>query len=158
MKPRALKREDFNNDKVDAGDIGAGHSVTAIYEVTPVDSPAKAFDPLRYVSRKLKGQGTGSDEYAFVKIRHKLPKSDTSTLQTFPVGPKQERSLRKTTDDMRFAAAVAAVGQKLRGDTHLADFSYDEAIELASSAKGDDEDGYRAEFIQLVRLAKNLDE
>ena len=153
---RALKRQDFNNDKIDAGDIGAGHSVTAMYEITPVDSPSKAFDPLRYVASKLKG--TGSDEYAFVKIRHKLPKSDTSTLQTFPVGPKQERSLKKSTDDMRFAAAVAAFGQKLRGDTHLADFSYDEAIELASSAKGDDEKGYRAEFIQLVRLAKNLQE
>ena len=153
---RALRRQDFNNDKVDAGDIGAGHSVTAIYEITPVDSPSKAFDPLRYVASKLKG--TGSDEYAFVKIRHKLPKSDTSTLQTFPVGPKQERSLKKSTDDMRFAAAVAAFGQKLRGDTRLADFSYDDAIELASSAKGEDENGYRAEFIQLVRLAKNLQE
>ena len=112
------------------------------------------FDPLRYVENKLKG--TGSDEFAFVKIRHKLPTSDTSTLQTFPIGPKQERSLKKTSDDMRFAAAVAAVGQKLRGDTHLEDFSYDEAIELANGAKGKDENGYRAEFIQLIRLAKGL--
>ncbi len=153
---RALKRQDFNNDKVDAGDIGAGHSVTAIYELTPVGSPTKAFDPLRYVEDKLKRKTTGSDEYAFVKIRHKLPKADTSTLQTFPVGPAQDHSLKRATDDMRFAAAVAAVGQKLRGDSYLADFSYDEAIKLASGAKGDDDNGYRAEFIQLVRLAKNL--
>ncbi len=153
---RALKREDFNNDKVDAGDIGAGHSVTALYEITPVDSPAKLFDPLRYVARKL--GAARSDEFAFVKIRHKLPNSDTSTLQTFPIGPGQERSLKKSTDDMRFAAAVSAVGQKLRGDTQLEDYSYDEAITLASSAKGEDENGYRAEFIQLVRLAKNLQE
>ncbi len=164
---RALKRQDFNNDKVDAGDIGAGHSVTALYEITPVGSPSKAFDPLRYVENRLKGQlkgkTTGSEEFAskkfaYVKIRHKLPKASTSTLQTFPVGRAQESSLRRSTDDMRFAAAVAAVGQKLRGDTQLADFSYDEAIKLASSAKGEDENGYRAEFIQLVRLMKNLEE
>ena len=152
---RALKRQDFNNDKVDAGEIGAGHTVTAIYELTPVGSPAKVFDPLRYVDSKLKT--TGSNEYAFVKIRHKLPDADTSTLQTFPVSPKQERSLKRTSDDTRFAAAVAAFGQKLRSSPHLADYSYDELIEMANSAKGDDENGYRAEFIQLVRLAKELE-
>ena len=153
---RALKREDFNNDKVDAGEIGAGHSVTAIYEMTPVNSPAQVFDPLRYVDNKMTGKTTGSDEYAFVKIRHKLPNADTSTLQTFPIGKSQERDLKQASDDMRFAAAVAAVGQKLRGDTQVADFSFASAIELASSAKGVDENGYRAEFIQLVRLAENL--
>ncbi len=153
---RALKRQDFNNDKVDAGEIGAGHTVTAIYELTPVGSPAKVFDPLRYVDSKLKT--TGSNEFAFVKIRHKLPDADTSTLQTFPVSPKQERSLKRTSDDTRFAAAVAAFGQKLRSSPHLAEYSYDELIAMANSAKGDDENGYRAEFIQLVRLAKELDD
>ena len=153
---RALKRQDFNNDKVDAGEIGAGHTVTAIYELTPVGSPAKVIDPLRYVNSKT--SSIGSNEFAFVKIRHKLPNADKSTLQTFPIGPKQERSLRRSSDDMRFAAAVAAVGQKLRGDTQLGDFSYDEAIKLASGAKGKDEHGYRAEFIQLVRLAQSIDE
>lgn len=155
---RALKREDFNNDKVDAGEIGAGHTVTAIYELTPVGSPAAVIDPLRYVTDKLSQKSAGSNELAFVKIRHKLPKADKSTLQTFPIGPKQERSLKRASDDMRFAAAVAAAGQKLRGDTQLADFSYDEAIKLASSAKGDDEHGYRSEFIQLMRLAESLQE
>ena len=155
---RALKREDFNNDKVDAGEINAGHTVTAIYELTPVGSPARLNDPLRYVTDKLKGGANGSDEFAFVKIRHKLPNSDTSTLQTFPIGPKQERRLNRASDDMRFATAVAAVGQKLRGDTQLEDFSYDDAIALARSAKGEDKNGYRAEFIRLVDLAKNLED
>jgi len=154
---RALKREDFNNDKVDAGEIGAGHSVTAIYEMTPVGSPAISNDPLRYIQDKVRSNTTESDEFAFVKIRHKLPSSDTSTLQTFPIGKSQERKLSRASDDMRFAAAVAAVGQKLRGDTQLDDFSYEDAIALASGAKGEDKNGYRSEFIQLVRLAKGLE-
>ena len=153
---RALKRQDFNNDKVDAGEINAGHTVTAIYEMTPVGSPAQVIDELRYASDTV--QGNGSDEYAFVKIRHKLPSSDSSTLQTFPAGDGQERSLRRASDDMRFATVVAAFGQKLRGDTQLEEFSYDEMIKLATDAKGKDEKGYRAEFIQLMRLAKNLED
>jgi len=155
---RALKREDFNNDKVDAGEINAGHTVTAIYEMTPVGSPAEVNDPLRYASDKIEQMTRGSDEYAFVKIRHKLPSSDTSTLQTFPIGIGQERSLRRASDDMRFATAVAAAGQKLRGDTQLEDFSYQDLIKLATKAKGEDENGYRAEFIQLMRLAENLEQ
>ena len=153
---RALKRQDFNNDKVDAGEIGAGHSVTAIYEMTPVGSPAITVDKLRYVSDEDKPKSTGSDEYAFVKIRHKLPNADKSTLQTFPIGKRQERSMRRASDDMRFATAVAAVGQKLRGDTQLDDFSYQDAIELASDAKGKDKNGYRSEFIQMVRLIDTM--
>ncbi len=151
---RALKRQDFNNDKVDAGEINAGHTVTAIYELTPVGAP-RTVDDLRYTNVDV--TDTGSDEFAFVKIRHKLPDSDTSTLQTFPVGPEKERVLTGAGDDMRFATAVAAVGQKLRGDPQLNDFSYEDAIALANSAKGDDDKGYRAEFIQMVRLINSLD-
>jgi len=153
---RALKRQDFNNDKVDAGEIGAGHTVTAIYEMTPVDSPAITVDNLRYVSDKSETVETGSDEFAFVKIRHKLPNADTSTLQTFPIGKRQEKSLRRAGDDMRFAAAVAAVGQKLRGDIAVEDYSYEDAIKLAQGAKGEDENGYRAEFIQMVKLIDTM--
>lgn len=158
---RALKREDFNNDKVDAGEINSGHTVTAIYEMTPVGSPAVTVDDLRYASQDEtppRASGEGSDEFAFVKIRHKLPNSDTSTLQTFPIGSGQERNMRRASEDMRFATAVAAVGQKLRGDTQLADFSYTDVIEMASGAKGDDEHGYRAEFIQLVRLLDSMEQ
>jgi len=154
---RALKRQDFNNDKVDAGEIGAGHTVTAIYEMTPVGSPAQTVDDLRYVKARVEPLATGSDEYAFVKIRHKLPNADTSTLQSFPVGPGSEREFRRASKDMRFATAVAAVGQKLRGDIPLEDFSYEDAIKLAKKAKGKDEHGYRAEFIQLVRLMESLE-
>ena len=154
---RALKRQDFNNDKVDAGEINAGHTVTAIYELTPVGSPAQTVDDLRYV-KQTEVVTNESDEFAFVKIRHKLPSSDTSTLQTFAVGPHQERSLRRASDDMRFAAAVAAVGQKLRGDTPVEGYSYQDAIKLAKRARGEDEDGYRNEFIQLVRLIDSLEE
>ena len=154
---RALKRQDFNNDKVDAGEIGAGHSVTAIYEMTPVGSPAVTVDKLRYVS-ETPTSSTGSDEYAFVKIRHKLPNADKSTLQTSPIGKRQERSLKRASDDMRFATAVAIVGQKLRGDTVVEDYSYEDAIKLAKSAKGEDENGYRAEFIQMVQLIDSLGE
>jgi len=154
---RALKRQDFNNDKVDAGDIGAGHSVTAIYEMTPVGSPAISVDTLRYVADQPKTD-TGSDEYAFVKIRHKLPNATTSTLQTFPVGPRRETSLKRASKDMRFAAAVSIVGQKLRGDVQVEDYSYEDAIKLAVKAKGDDEHGYRAEFIRMVRLIDGLGE
>ncbi len=153
---RALKREDFNNDAVDAGEIGAGHSVTALYELTPVGSPARVIDDLRYV-KDAKPQSSGSDELAFVKIRHKLPNADTSTLQTFPVGPRAERDLKRASDDMRFAAAVAAAGQKLRGDTQLANYSYADVIELAASGKGKDKHGYRSEFIQLLRLVETMD-
>ena len=133
------------------------HSVTAIYEMTPVGSPAVTVDKLRYAADEDTPKTTGSDEFAFVKIRHKLPRSDTSTLQTFPVGPDHENRLKRTSHDTRFAAAVAAVGQKLRGDSHLDDYSYKDAIKLASGAKGEDEHGYRAEFVQLVRLVDSLD-
>jgi len=154
---RALKREDFNNDKVDAGDINSGHTVTAIYEMTPVGSKAITVDDLRYASTDDdEPAANDSDEFAFIKIRHKLPNADKSTLQTFPIGPDQERNMRRASEDMRFATAVAAVGQKLRGDTQLDDFSYQDAIKLASGAKGDDEHGYRAEFIQLVRLVDSM--
>ena len=152
---RALKRQDFNNDKVDAGDIGAGHSVTAVYEITPVGSPAVTIDKLRYVSEDAP-KTTGSDEYAFVKIRHKLPDADTSTLQTFPVGKGQERRFSRASNDARFATAVAAFGQKLRGDSQVADYSYGDIIAQANKAKGEDKYGYRAEFIKLVRLAEGL--
>jgi Ca-activated chloride channel family protein len=155
---RALKRQDFNNDKVDAGDIGAGHSVTAIYEMTPVGSPAITIDQLRYVAEDETPKDTGSDEFAFVKIRHKLPDADKSTLQTFPIGKRQERRLSRASDDMRFATAVAIVGQKLRGDLQVEDYGYADAIKLANGAKGEDENGYRAEFVQMVKLIEAMEE
>lgn len=156
---RALKREDFNNDKVDAGDIGSGHSVTAIYEVTPKGSPAVLNDDLRYATaEKPAAEATGnSGELAFLKIRYKKPDGDKSELITTPVTETNAvPSLAEASNDVRFSVAVAAFGQKLAGVTALADYSFDSVIDLAAAAKGADPFGYRAEFVNLVRLAKGL--
>jgi Ca-activated chloride channel family protein len=153
---RQLKREDFNNDKVDAGDIGSGHSVTAIYEITPVGSKARLLDDLRYKdSSSEKAEKPSDSEYAFLKMRFKLPDSDTSTLITKPIGKESEHEeLKYVPGEARFAAAVAAFGQILRGDPYTKDFTYDDVLELAGSARGEDDFGYRSEFLNLVRLAK----
>ena len=192
---RALAREDFNNDKIDAGDIGAGHTVTAIYEITPKGA-TPSVDPLRYGDAEKvdecppcpEGQaGTPpvtcaacpaeaessdefSGEYAFLKMRYKLPKENTSKLITTPVtdsnwgalepiqcGPAED-CVQSVSNDVRFSTAVAAFGQKLQGGKYLNDYSYDDIIALAQEGKGGDEFGYRNEFINLVRLAKSLDQ
>ncbi|WP_369684717.1 YfbK domain-containing protein [Devosia ginsengisoli] len=151
---RALNREDFNNDAVDAGDIGAGHTVTAIYEITPVGSGGELIDPLRYGAQA----DTGSDdEIAFLRMRYKLPNSDVSQLIEQPVTPEVVYGdIGEVSDDMRFAAAVAAFGQKLKGSNYGSAIDWDEIEALARSGKGDDESGYRAEFIQLVQTASLL--
>ena len=146
---RALAREDFNNDAVDAGDIGAGHSVTALYEITPVGSPAISNDPLRYGDAEPLPESNG--ELAFLKLRYKNPGESTSILVTTPVFADADAGLGSEVD---FAAAVAGFGQLLRGDTRLGDWSFDDVVALANAAKGDDVFGYRAEFIRLVRLAE----
>lgn len=154
---RHLKREDFNNDKVDAGDIGAGHTVTAIYEITPAGSKALAVDPLRYGPKQAPKDSLTdfSSEYAFLKIRYKLPHEDRSQLISTPVKESQGKMTPQAQADRHFAAAVAAFGQLLKGGQYLGDFSYDDVIVLAQKGKGEDKFGYRAEFIQLVRLAKS---
>lgn len=156
---RALKREDFNNDKVDAGDIGSGHSVTAIYEVTPKGSPAVLNDDLRYATaEKPSANATvNNGELAFLKIRYKKPDGDKSELISTPVTEANAvPSLAEAPADVRFSAAVAAFGQKLSGNSALADYSYAAIADLAAGAKGADEFGYRGEFVNLVRLAKGL--
>ncbi|MCY1495828.1 marine proteobacterial sortase target protein [compost metagenome] len=156
---RALKREDFNNDKVDAGDIGSGHSVTAIYEVTPTGSPAVLNDDLRYAEAQKPAAEASphGGELAFLKIRYKKPDGDKSELITTPVTEANAvPALAEAPNDVRFSVAVAAFGQKLSGVTALADYSYDSVIDLATAAKGADPFGYRGEFVNLVRLAKGL--
>jgi len=159
---RALNREDFNNDKVDAGDIGAGHTVTALYEITPAGSGAELVDPLRYgeaapaVPQAAAPQGTS--EIAFLKMRYKLPAEDTSRLIEMPVTRDLVvDDIARAPEDMRFAAAVAAFGQKLKGSNHGGDMSYAEIRDLAQGARGIDASGYRAEFVQLVNAAALLD-
>jgi Ca-activated chloride channel family protein len=145
---RMLNREDFNNDKVDAGEIGAGHTVTAIYEVTPRNSSAALVDPLRY-GQAESPRATGG-ETAFVKIRYKLPGEMESRLITQPVTAANALPSKEA----EFAAAVAGFGQILRGGQYTKSYSYDDVIALAQGAKGEDPFGYRAEFINLVRMAK----
>ena len=155
---RALNREDFNNDRVDAGDIGAGHTVTAIYEITPAGAPGLV-DPLRYGERApaADAEPAASDEYGFLRLRYKLPEEDESRLIEVPI----TRALAVDTlgsagVDDRFAAAVAAFGQKLRNSNYF-EMSWSEIRSLAQGARGADEDGYRAEFIQLIDSAAVLD-
>lgn len=155
---RALNREDFNNDRVDAGDIGSGHSVTAIYEITPKGGGGEQIDPLRYGQATVNNGGVANaDEYAFVKIRYKLPNEDVSKLITTPVTPANEVvSFDQASTDQRFSVAVAAFGQKLRDEDATAKFGYDKIMEIATAARGADPFGYRSEFLSLVRLASAL--
>lgn len=152
---RILNKEDFNNDKVDAGEIGAGSSVTAIYEITPVGSKAVLNDPSRYqpVATPVTG---ATNEFAFLKIRYKMPGEDTSKLIDRPITAADQLSdISKAPEAVRFATSVAGYGSLLRGDPYLdKSFTWDSVIELANGAKGKDEFGYRAEFVQLARLAK----
>lgn len=153
---RMLNREDFNNDKVDAGDIGAGHNVTALYEITPAGSPGQQVDDLRYQSERPATTRDNSGEYGFLKIRYKLPDSDSSALISAAITKASEvSSVGQAPQSTRFAAAVAGFGQILRGGRYTGDFTHDDVIALALSAKGEDPFGYRAEFVNLVRLAKS---
>lgn len=146
---RALRREDFNNDAVDAGEIGAGTQVTAIYEVTAPGSDALLNDPLRY------GTATATDvaegELGFLRLRWKAPGAETSTLIETPISGTEA-----ATDETRFAAAVAGFGQLLQGSVFLGDWGWDEAIALALTSRGEDPYGYRIEAVNLMRLAQSL--
>lgn len=145
---RALRREDFNNDAVDAGDIGAGHQVTALYEVTPVGSDARLTDPLRYGAAQVAGD---AEELGFLRLRYKAPGAQSSTLIETPI-----RADLPPQGDAGFAMAVAGFGQLLRGSDYLGAWGWDEAIALANASRGDDPFGYRAEAVQLMRLAQSL--
>ncbi|MEO0654909.1 MAG: VWA domain-containing protein, partial [Pseudomonadota bacterium] len=147
---RALRREDFNNDAVDAGEIGAGHQVTAIYEITPVGSPAVRIDDLRYALAEVTST---SDEIGFLRMRYKTPGESRSQLIETPVVPGQG----SVTDDIRFSAAIAGFGQLLRDGAYLGDWGYADAIALANGARGADPFGYRTEAVTLMRLAEALD-
>ena len=158
---RALKREDFNNDKVDAGEIGAGHTVTALYEITLANSKNKAIDPLRYaVSNKangLKSNISHSSELAHLRLRYKAPGGAKSKLIEQVISTKDiETQLSNMSDRYKFSAAVASFGQLLRGGKHTHDFDFDDVLTLARKSRGDDDFGYRGEFISLVNLASSL--
>jgi len=155
---RALRREDFNNDRVDAGELGAGHSVVALYELNLVGAGRSLFDPLRYGSAQAGGVQSHDDEIAYVKLRYKAPEGGQSRLLTRAVnGAAQSESLLASSDDFRFSAAVAAFAQRLRGSPYLNDFGYQDILALARNSRGADRHGYRSGFLRLVALAGSLD-
>ncbi|MGR6501300.1 vWA domain-containing protein [Shewanella sp. Koi 1] len=155
---RALAREDFNNDKVDAGEIGAGHTVTALYELRYVDAGNLANDKLRYgYNPKTGNEKYSRDEIAFLKLRYQLPDATQSQLLSYPIRADQRvNSLAQASDDFRFAAAVAGLGQLLNQSNYLHQFDYNKLSVLTRSALGDDTSGYRHEFMQLVDTAAIL--
>jgi Ca-activated chloride channel family protein len=151
---RALNRDDFDNDKVDAGDVGSGQTVTALYEIVPVGGPRTMSD-LRYSVPARTAASRGS-EYGYVKVRYKLPKSSTSRLISTPIDRREEvSSFAAAPQDARFAAAVAGFAEMLRGGKYSGSMSYDDVLRIANGSKGKDEFGYRSEFVQLVRAAKS---
>ena len=153
---RMLRREDFNNDRIDAGEIGAGHTVTALYELKLVGSDSLLIDPLRYGDSSDRHDGS-KREFAFLRLRYKQPTEDKSQLIEIPVRTSELLDIDETSDDFRFAAAIAAFGQRLRGGEYLASFDYDDIRSLAKDSRGNDENGYRGEFLSLVALADSLD-
>ncbi|HEX6631960.1 MAG TPA: von Willebrand factor type A domain-containing protein [Gemmatimonadaceae bacterium] len=154
---RLLADEDFDDDAKDAGEIGAGHAVTALYEVVPVGvaSPAEVRDApeLRYQERRPPATGADRDELLAVSIRYKPPTSDVSRLLRHVV----RNRVARPSDDFAFASAVAGFGMLLRDSPHRGSLTYRAVRELAGPALGDDPDGYRAGFLELVRAAERLD-
>lgn len=151
---RALNREDFNNDKVDAGEIGTGQRVTAIYEITPVGADSGLLEESRYQKESKPAPGKSS-EYAFLRLRYKLPSETKSNVIETPITLTRNNKTNEIyQQEVNFAIAVAGFAQLLRGSNYAGDFTYDKVIELAQANKGQDEFGYRTEFIQLVRKAK----
>ena len=151
---RALKREDFNNDKVDAGDIGAGHTVTAIYEITPVGSDARMIEPGRYADEPAAAAKSKGNEYGFLRIRYKLPNENISRLIEQPIALDTGKTPESIQRDVQFSTAVAGFAQLLRGGQFTGSLSYDDVIKQALAARGEDPYGYRNEFVQLVRKAQ----
>ncbi len=147
---RLLAEEDFDNDKIDAGDIGASHQVTAIYEIIPAGTKGWLPDR-RYDGNKAEGKGAKNGEAAFIKLRYKLPEGDTSRLIEKTLSAQLMMSASAPTGDMAFATAVAAFGQKLRGDKYLGDYGFDNIRLLA----GEPKQFWRQEFIKLTEIAKS---
>ncbi len=151
---RLLQSEDFNNDRKDAGDMGAGHSVTALYEIAPPGEPIDTpnVDPLKYQSPAQPPSAGRSTELMTVKVRYKDPDGDASRLFSRAVGSKTTAA-----HNLGFAAALAEFGMLLRGSAFTQDATWEGALQLARANRGEDPDGYRAEFCRLIDLAASLD-
>lgn len=156
---RQLNNEDFNNDRVDAGDIGAGHSVTALYEIALLGSEGERHTPRRYGRLDGDNQTTSkSDEIAELRLRFKMPGSSRSSLISEIIKTDQQKdTIAVTSDNFRFSASVAAFGQLLRDNDRLDEFDYEQTRDLAKAATGADTFGYRSEFIRLLDTANSID-
>ena len=156
---RLLAAEDFNNDRKDAGELGAGHTVTALYEIEPVDSPAPLIDKLKYqpVAPQWPAAtgATASADLLTVKLRYKTPQGLISQLLSQPL-TGAALPFEKASADLRFAAAVAEFGMLLRQSEQRGTATYAQAAQLAAAARADDPDGYRAELVRLIKLAQGL--
>lgn len=156
---RLLNKEDFNNDKKDAGEMGAGHTVTALYEIIPAGSDEKigGVDPLKYQANASKVKPDPNSELLTIKLRYKQPDGETSILIDKP-----ERGrlipLSQTSDNFRFSAAVAQFGLLLRGSEFKGNANIDQVVSMARDSRGNDDEGFRSEFIQLVRTASAFGE
>jgi Ca-activated chloride channel family protein len=154
---RMLAKEDFNDDKKDAGELGSGHTVTAIYEIIPAgikDTMMGSVDSLKY-QQPAKGSNGSKTEMMTVKARYKPVNSETSVLLQYPI-INNFTSIETASENLRFSASVAAFGMLLRNSTFKGAASYDMVLQMAKKAKGEDEEGYRAEFVKLVEKAKHL--
>jgi Ca-activated chloride channel family protein len=154
---RILRREDFNDDRKDAGEVGAGYTVTALYEIVPAGTPLTrpVVDPLKYQKTYKLTPAATSKEMLTLKLRYKKPDGDKSTLITRVV-PDNPEQIDESQSDFRFAAAVASFGMILRGSQHSGTGSLDAVIETAQSARGEDPNGRRTEFVQLAKTAREL--
>lgn len=152
---RVMKREDFTNDKKDSGDMGAGHSVTALYEIVPGSITVTSADDTKYVETKIKGSPSDSEELLLVKLRYKQPNGKGSKeIRTVVMDKPVE--FQKASENLRFASSVAAFGMLLRNSAYKGKATFKSAEALAKGAKGEDTEGYRAEFIRLIQLAEIL--
>jgi Ca-activated chloride channel family protein len=156
---RQLAAQDFNNDKKDAGELGAGHSVTALYEIVPVgvesDVKLPEVDRLKYQQQQVDPAAYKNDELMLVKLRYKAPDQKTSQLIQGTVADRGVK-LEKASDNLKFAAAVAEFGMLLRDSEYKGSASFEQVLNLANQSKNADLDGYRAEFVSLVENSKNL--
>lgn len=154
---RILADKDFNDDTKDAGEIGAGHTVTALYELIPagLPSPTASVDELEFQDSRIKPEAGNNPNWISLKLRYKNPNEDTSQLLKF-YAQDADRSFSKASENTRFATAVAGFGMLLRHSKYSGDLDFDQVLEMAEKAKGKDKEGYRTEFLELVKKAQRL--
>lgn len=153
---RLLNREDFDNDKKDAGEMGVGHTVTALYELELNDNTSNSASGLRYQDQQVKPQSYQSDEVLTIKIRYKEPGDEKSRLFTFPVPQSTYRPFEASSDDFRFASAVAEWGMLLSDNVYKGNASFEHVLLTARKSLGADDQGYRREMLNLVRVSQDL--